>query len=269
MLRLLLNRRSKEIRNYCYLPLANGDCKAELRQHFWLSVTEAAQSLWSLWSPFPHAGISISASVFWNWLRNLSIWKLIQGGKKPNNRVFISATSSSWFAGSLAGWDWASRTEEMQCRNFGWNYMKSQEEHLVTSKRQCGSPESTDVSVWCKCHQPPNPAKVCCLGTLLWATQGFLCVGNGSQKYMVELTEPLPSQKWIIWGWRLQGDCFSSHTNGDEIRQVKNKRRHKEGTGRDGKGRAQPVQWDDALHQDYGKSFFQEERQNYRDILQG
>lgn len=31
----------------------------------------------------------------------------------------------------------------------------------------------------------------------------------------------------------------------------------------DGKGSAC------ALHQDYGKSFFQEERQNYRDILQG
>lgn len=37
----------------------------------------------------------------------------------------------------------------------------------------------------------------------------------------------------------------------------------------DREGTAQPVQWDDALHQDYGKSFFQEERRNYRDILQG
>lgn len=85
MLPLLLSR-SKEIRNYYYLPLVNGDWKPELSQHFWLSVTEAAQSLWSLWGPFPHAGISICASVFWNWLRNLSIWKLIQGEKKKTTQ---------------------------------------------------------------------------------------------------------------------------------------------------------------------------------------
>lgn len=174
MLPVLLNRRSKEIRNYCHLPLANGDWKPELSQHFWLPVTEAAQSLWSLWGPFPHAGMSICASVFWNWLRNLSIWKLIQGEKK-GNRVFISATSSSWFwfAGSLAGWDWAARRDGVQCRNFGWNYTESQKEHVVTSSRQCGSPESPDASLCCKCHQPPIPAEICWLGILLWATQGF------------------------------------------------------------------------------------------------
>lgn len=57
----------------------------------------------------------------------------------------------------------------------------------------------------------------------------------------MELADPLPSQKLIIWGWRLHGDCFGSQTNEGGIRQVKNKHRHKEGVGREGKSSARVV----------------------------
>lgn len=50
---------------------------------------------------------------------------------------------------------------------------------------------------------------------------------------LVELNDPLLCQKLIIWGWRLQGDYFSSHSNEGRIRQVKNKPRHKEDTVRE------------------------------------
>ena len=145
---VFLNMRSKEIRNYYYLQVLNGDWKPQLSQHFWLSMRAAVQSLRSLWGPFSHAGISICASVFWNWLRNLPIWKLIQGEKKT---VFISATSTSWFwfAHSLAGQDWTARTEGVQGNIFGWNCLKSQNKHVVTSRRQCRSPESTDTFLCC------------------------------------------------------------------------------------------------------------------------
>lgn len=59
----------------------------------------------------------------------------------------------------------------------------------------------------------------------------------------MEWNESLLTQVLIIWGWRLQGDYFSSHTNEGRFRQVKNKRRHKEDTGREENSSAREVWW--------------------------
>lgn len=166
---IFLNIRRKEIKNYYYFHFLSGDWKLQLSQYFWLSMTEAVQSLPSLWRPFPHAGISICASVFWNQLRNLSIWKLIQGGKR---RVFVSATSTSWFwfAHSPAGQDWMARTEGAQGNDFGWNCMKSQKKHVATSRRQCRSLECTDAF---SVVNVINPRRKQRFASCVWATHIF------------------------------------------------------------------------------------------------
>lgn len=149
---VFLNTRSKEIRNYYYLNFLNGDWKPQLSQHFWLSMTEVVQSLQSLWGSFSHARISICASVFWNWLRNLSIWKLIQGEKKKKKKkVWFQPHQLPGFGFHTA---WQYRTEQLgqrECKAtfFGWNCMKSQKKQVVTSKRKWKFPESTDAFLCC------------------------------------------------------------------------------------------------------------------------
>lgn len=138
-------------------------------------------------------------SLFSRWHKHLCICilelieELIHLKTNPGRekkRVFISATSTSWvqFTHSLRRQNGTARTEGAQGNIFGWNRVKSQKKHIVTSRRKSRSPEPTGAFLCCWCHQPHNLAKICSWVPILWATWSFSCVDSVSQKYHVGWT---------------------------------------------------------------------------------
>lgn len=120
---VLFKMRGKEIRHYYYLHFLNGDWKPQLSHTSgWSSPVPLVPtgSLYSRWDEH-------CASIFWNWLRHFSVRKPIQGGTK---RVFFSVTPTFWlwFAHSLAGQDWAARTDGVHGNSVdgvAWNHRRN------------------------------------------------------------------------------------------------------------------------------------------------